>query len=206
MACQRKRRVLQEIFCCLETGSRCILVLSVATGGYAVSAERGEGRMAAGLTLAVVEGLSIKEGLMAIQVRCSCGKQVQAAGEQAGRNVRCPSCQRLLIVPGEPEEPRGYGVAQVRQCPGCNREWPLATVVCIDCGYNFETGRKMRTKYNSRGRVIDVGPSWLGKQSRAIGKDRRKLLSTFMATPPTRCKTSFPAIWLSTPFANGRGW
>ena len=103
---------------------------------------------------------------MAIRVKCSCGKQVQAANEQAGRKVRCPSCQALVRLPGEREEPAGYGVEQVRKCPGCKREWPPDAVVCIDCGYNFETGRKMRTQYNIPDRVLDFGVVWLGCYTR----------------------------------------
>ncbi len=103
---------------------------------------------------------------MAIRVRCSCGTQVQAADEQAGRKVRCPSCQELLRLPGEREEADGYGVEQGHRCPSCKREWPQGTVICTDCGYNFETGRKMKTKFNIPDRIIDVGVVWLGTYTR----------------------------------------
>jgi hypothetical protein len=39
-------------------------------------------------------------------------------------------------------------------------------VVCIDCGHNFETGRKMRKKSNIPDRVIDESASWLGISTR----------------------------------------
>jgi hypothetical protein len=103
---------------------------------------------------------------MTIIVHCSCGTKVQAADSQAGRKARCPSCQGIVDLPGEPEEPGGYGVEQVRKCPGCKREWPLDTAVCVDCGYNFTTGRKMRTAYNIADRVIVVGVVWLGSFTR----------------------------------------
>jgi hypothetical protein len=103
---------------------------------------------------------------MTIQVQCSCGKRVQTRDEEAGRKVRCPSCQGLVDVPGVAEELDTYGVEQVRRCPGCKRDWPLDTVVCIECGHNFETGRKLRTKYNIRDRIIDVGIVWLGTCTR----------------------------------------
>src|SRR5207245_1675133 len=107
-----------------------------------------------------------EERIMTIQVKCSCGKRLQVSDDEAGRKVRCPSCKDLVRVPGEAEEPAGFGVEQVRKCPNCKREWPLDAVVCIECGYNFETGRKMRTKYNIPDRVITLGAVWLGSYTR----------------------------------------
>jgi hypothetical protein len=103
---------------------------------------------------------------MVIRIRCSCGKIVQAADDQAGRKVRCPGCQDLVRLPGERKEQAGYGVEQVRKCPGCKREWPLETVVCTDCGHNFETGRKLKTRYDVPDRIIDDGIGWLGTFTR----------------------------------------
>lgn len=95
---------------------------------------------------------------MAIRVQCSCGRRLLAEDEQAGTQVRCPACQAVVAVP----EGGSYGVEKVRRCPGCKHEWPVETVVCIDCGYNFDTGRKMRTKYKLVERTLDVGFAWTG--------------------------------------------
>jgi hypothetical protein len=103
---------------------------------------------------------------MTIQVQCSCGKQLVAEDDHFGRQVRCPSCQGLVQVPDEPAEQGGYGVEQFRKCPGCKREWPLDTVVCVDCGYNFETRRKMKTRYDIVERNLDVGVAALGSFTR----------------------------------------
>jgi hypothetical protein len=103
---------------------------------------------------------------MVIRLRCSCGKTVQAADDQAGRKARCPACRALVRVPGDPEDSAGYAIEQVLECPGCKHEWPIGTVVCIDCGYHFEAGRKMRTKYNVPDRIIDFGFVWLGTYAR----------------------------------------
>jgi hypothetical protein len=111
---------------------------------------------------------------MTIQVQCSCGKRVQTRDEETGRKVRCSSCQGLVDVPGVAEDLAAYRVEQVRRCPGCKRDWPLDTVVCIECGHNFETGRKLRTKYNIRDRILDVGIVWLGIYTRyRVFRDQR---------------------------------
>jgi hypothetical protein len=101
-----------------------------------------------------------------IQVRCSCGKGLVAEDDHAGRQVRCPSCQGVVSVPDQPAKPAAYSVEKFRKCPGCKREWPDDTVVCVDCGYNFETGRKMKTKYKVLDRVLDVGIAALGTVTR----------------------------------------
>src|SRR5262245_27481877 len=103
---------------------------------------------------------------MAIPIQCSCGRRLQAPDDRAGSEVRCPACRGLVRVPGEGEAPGGYAVEQVRKCPGCRREWPLSTVVCVDCGYHFEAGRKMRTKYQVADRVLEVGSVWTGTYTR----------------------------------------
>jgi hypothetical protein len=94
---------------------------------------------------------------MAIHVKCACGKEVKARDDQAGVKVRCSSCRAMVRVPEEE-----YGVERVRKCPGCKREWPVKTVVCVDCGYNFESRRKLKTTIRVPDRVIDVGVVWLG--------------------------------------------
>src|SRR5579883_2809052 len=39
-----------------------------------------------------------------VRFSCSCGKQMQAKAEYAGKSVRCPGCQSPVVVPGD-EEP-----------------------------------------------------------------------------------------------------
>jgi hypothetical protein len=37
---------------------------------------------------------------MAITFSCACGKQMQAKDEFAGRRMKCPTCQRVVTIPG----------------------------------------------------------------------------------------------------------
>ncbi len=111
---------------------------------------------------------------MSIELRCSCGKRLSVDDEQAGRKVRCPACQGMLRVPGTATEHDGYGMEASRKCPSCRREWPEDTVVCINCGYNFETGKKMETVYQVLDRTVDIGVTWLGCYTRfVIFRDRK---------------------------------
>jgi hypothetical protein len=114
------------------------------------------------MTAATLAGRGV---LMAIPVQCSCGRRLQAPDEQAGQKARCPLCQGLVQVPGEAVEVAGYAVEQVRKCPARKRELPIDTVGCIDCGHTFETGRKLRPRYETLDRVM-CGVVWLGCSTR----------------------------------------
>ena len=110
---------------------------------------------------------------MAIELHCSCGKRLSVADEQAGRKVRCPTCQELLRVPGQAEED-GYDLEESRKCPKCRREWPGDAVLCVACGYNFETGKKVERVYQILTRTVDIGVRWLGTYTRLlIFRDRK---------------------------------
>lgn len=103
---------------------------------------------------------------MPITFRCRCGEPLEAPESRSGRDVCCPACREVVAVPaGGDDAPGSYAVEQVLRCPGCKREWPLATVVCVDCGHNFQTGRKLRTKYRVAETIIEVGSRWAGSST-----------------------------------------
>jgi hypothetical protein len=104
---------------------------------------------------------------MPITVECSCGKRFQVADERAGHKVRCTVCQEVVAVPGRAEEAEaGYAVEDMRKCPRCKRKWPGETVLCVNCGYNFQTGRAVERAYDIANQVIDIGARWLGIYTR----------------------------------------
>jgi hypothetical protein len=100
---------------------------------------------------------------MAIRVECECGKTFQVADEQEGRKVRCPACQDLVAVPGEPDEVRTYYLEKKTFCPKCRREWPDGTELCVNCGHDFRTGKKVKPRYDPEVReLVQTGVVWLG--------------------------------------------
>jgi hypothetical protein len=44
---------------------------------------------------------------MAIHMLCSCGQELVTEDQHAGRKVRCPSCQGIIVVPGTRKAPVG---------------------------------------------------------------------------------------------------
>jgi hypothetical protein len=120
---------------------------------------------------------------MAIPVECDCGKRFKVADDQAGRKARCPVCQEVVHVPGKAAREDGYGIEAARKCPSCKREWPEDAVVCIECGYNFETGKRMKTTYDQLERHFTFGVSWLGTYNRVtILRDRKGKSSLIRST------------------------
>jgi hypothetical protein len=43
------------------------------------------------------------------------------------------------------------------RCPECQSDWPTGTEVCIECGYNFRTGKKLKTKVKLAERELARG-------------------------------------------------
>src|SRR5690606_2802152 len=55
--------------------------------------------------IAVLEGLRGGAGVMAIRVRCACGRALTVRDESAGKKGRCPACQQVVRVPRPAEQP-----------------------------------------------------------------------------------------------------
>ena len=93
-----------------------------------------------------------------IAVACNCGKKIAAPAKLAGKQVKCPACGQGLAIPGEARPPAEDGLSSLLDeigydqektkdsCPGCNATLPPESVICVSCGLNLETGKKLRTK------------------------------------------------------------
>jgi hypothetical protein len=105
---------------------------------------------------------------MTIRFSCSCGRTLQVRQDQAGQRIRCSQCREVVTVPTFAEEEAAPlpELAPHVDCPGCKTEWPPETVVCVKCGYNFKTGKKLKTRYKVSDQFIDVGTTWLGTYTR----------------------------------------
>ena len=119
---------------------------------------------------------------MAIKLRCPCGELLQSADNSVA-TVRCPACQTLLRIPvaarptvappkataaTPPPLPGSntYAVESVRRCPECRKEWLQKTVLCVECGYDFRTGRRRKRAYHAREDSIEVGAPSIGSYTR----------------------------------------
>ena len=109
-----------------------------------------------------------------------CGKQYRWSEQYAGRKVRC-KCGHTMRMPAEAptaaESAAGmYDLADssaaagdaAGTCPSCSAQMPADAVICIECGYNVQTGKRMgepdaapappRTKPPAEGASAPVAP------------------------------------------------
>jgi phage FluMu protein Com len=108
---------------------------------------------------------------MAIKVRCGkCSAGFQAKDELAGRRVKCPKCKEPLVIQAvgqlskspsrQPavasaahnplldllEEQNIRSVVRGPICENCASELSPNAVVCVECGFNVETGEMLKTE------------------------------------------------------------
>ena len=102
---------------------------------------------------------------MPIKVKCgNCSAQFKAKEELAGRRVKCPKCQNPVTIKaptaaarqapkraGNPlldildeEDVRSRASGPI--CDNCGSEVKRGAVICIDCGFNLETGDRLETE------------------------------------------------------------
>lgn len=112
---------------------------------------------------------------MPIKTQCACGAAFAAPDQLAGRQVKCPKCGAATRVPaagapasttpqGNPPRP-GRSAASTdpsvaslldevdlggsktgRRCPECRTDVLPDAILCIHCGMNLETGKRLTTK------------------------------------------------------------
>jgi uncharacterized paraquat-inducible protein A len=104
-----------------------------------------------------------------IEFNCpKCNQHLEAPQDLAGVDIECPACETLLSVPAQqgpltaaqivgaaaaeegaedpessPHKPFVRADDRKVQCPSCDTSLESGTVICVDCGYNFKTRRKM---------------------------------------------------------------
>jgi len=78
-----------------------------------------------------------------------CGQNIDADADMRGQSLPCPTCGGDLDIPGTPpsREPPQSGQTTLRKrCHGCGSLCPPDTVICVECGYNFNTREKIDTE------------------------------------------------------------
>jgi hypothetical protein len=58
--------------------------------------------------------------------------------------VTCLKCG--LRISTKEEESQAYGLG-VHPCPNCDKDCAPDALICIDCGYDFQTGKKHKTRH-----------------------------------------------------------
>src|SRR5262245_12436242 len=84
---------------------------------------------------------------MAIALQCKCGQQLQVQEEHSGKQVQCPVCQAVMVVSAPEVFAAAAVTSEFRHCPDCGNRLPREAVVCVNCGLDFQTGRRLKTTF-----------------------------------------------------------
>ncbi len=74
---------------------------------------------------------------MPINFKCKCGQVLTSEDEHAGMQAKCPKCSELITIP-PPER-------EESKCPECGKPMEPDAVICMECGFNRKSGRKLTT-------------------------------------------------------------
>lgn len=100
-----------------------------------------------------------------VKVKCQCGKVLAVDPKLAGKAVKCPQCQAAIRVPASaPSSAKSTqpaassssiedlldeaGVTKSKtgkRCPECRADIAPDAVLCVQCGYHLEMGKKLRS-------------------------------------------------------------
>ena len=78
-----------------------------------------------------------------------CEQNIDADAEMRGMGFPCPTCKGELNVPGQAPDAEDGGGGRTtlrKRCHGCGSLCPPDTIICVDCGYNFNTREQIDTE------------------------------------------------------------
>ena len=112
---------------------------------------------------------------MPISIACKCGQKFAAKDSLAGKTVKCPKCGQPLKIPKSGPDSAEAAVkesapglnssnplhdlldevgvtasATGRRCSECGADLTPEAIICIQCGFNTETGKQLKTKRDIR--------------------------------------------------------
>ena len=97
-----------------------------------------------------------------IEFTCeSCEQAYRVKAELAGKKMKC-KCSHVMHIP-QPAADDQPGVLDLddlgiaaqpanfsKQCPSCNNDLPASAILCINCGYNLNTGKQANAANSGR--------------------------------------------------------
>jgi predicted nucleic acid-binding Zn ribbon protein len=88
---------------------------------------------------------------MSIRVTChNCQRPLEAPANTDLKFISCPKCGSYTSLPGT-EPTAEYGYAEpFKKCPHCGKELPRKAVLCVRCGYSYESGQRVRRRTSLR--------------------------------------------------------
>jgi hypothetical protein len=78
---------------------------------------------------------------MTLTLKCpDCDRPIEVQDQFSVGNVVCPACRCSVPV----QALGSYAIHEGKPCPNCQAECEPSAVLCIQCGYDFRTGRRVQ--------------------------------------------------------------
>ncbi|MBA4388023.1 MAG: hypothetical protein C0404_08585 [Verrucomicrobia bacterium] len=81
-----------------------------------------------------------------------CDQSLEGSDELFGKTIACPACNGQIEIPfpdASEETPPGTGEKPAgRSCVGCGVALEADAVICVQCGTNQLTGKKLETVFD----------------------------------------------------------
>ena len=87
---------------------------------------------------------------MNIAVTCACGARYSVDQKFEGRSTKCGKCGQMVLVKAPP-----VAKPLVNKCPACAAEMAPNAVLCVACGHDLRTGKKLDVEAAPRGPALD---------------------------------------------------
>jgi hypothetical protein len=101
-------------------------------------------------------GEKAEAATMTIEFTCAgCGRRLRVNDSRSGSLMRCSKCQAVCTVPAV--APAVADDRDADSCPKCGKPMAAKAVLCIECGFNRNTGQQFKTK--SKRRAYHLGNS-----------------------------------------------
>lgn len=148
------------------------------------------------VTCACGQSFAAKDELAGRTVKCpKCSQPLAIPAAGAGAAMPAAATQPMPQRPAMPQQPLAAAPAAhsagglfdeigisaapagTSPCPGCRAPMPLGAILCVQCGYNLQLGRRMETmRIGADGQVghTSVVDSILSKAARAIQEEKEE--------------------------------
>jgi hypothetical protein len=84
---------------------------------------------------------------MSVLITCHrCDHQFEPGEGCGGQFARCPKCGSFTSLPGAEPKPNYDCTEPFKNCPECGKDLPVKAVLCVRCGYDFRSGRRVHAR------------------------------------------------------------
>jgi len=125
-----------------------------------------------------------------------CDRGLSVPTEIAGKKIKCPQCATMIVVPAEGETDLVEQSKPNRVCPSCSASLAADAVLCVKCGLDLRTGKKLATSVSpAKSATPTVHPKLKGTTPGA-----RKWYAPRVETAPARvlcCGKCSQEFWIN---------